>query len=135
VEGVVSLSVPSISCDYDGKPHIAVIVEDLIYKIVYTNKTQGVWGSPVLVICDEDFYSSTIKLNIDKKGFAHIVFDYYPSVSESQLRYTHTLEPVGQAWPIQPPNPADLNLIIIVVAGVAASGVIAGISVYMLKKR
>ncbi|MEM2907018.1 MAG: hypothetical protein QW739_02950 [Candidatus Odinarchaeota archaeon] len=134
VEGFNSIYSPSISCDYDGKPHIAVIVEELIYKILYTNKTQGVWNSPVLVVGDEDFYSYTTNIQIDKKGFAHIVFDYYPSISESQIVYTHTLEPVGTAWPIPPPIPGDLTLIIIIIAGVSAAGVIAGISVYMLKK-
>ncbi len=124
---------PAISCDYDSKPHIAFIAEKDTYQLLYLNKTMGSWGTPVVVVDNADtFYSN---MQIGRNGFAHIIFSFYLEWSETRIAYTHTLEPVGSAWPAPTPSSADLTMIIIIVVSTSVVVVIAGITVYMVKKR
>ncbi|WEU40539.1 MAG: hypothetical protein OdinLCB4_001010 [Candidatus Odinarchaeum yellowstonii] len=136
VDGIDYIYTPSIGCDYDNNPHIAFITETDTIDLKYTNKTQGTWGTPVLVAGgDEDFDASATQIFIDRQGYAHIIFDFWPGTSEVVIRYTHTTEPVGSAWPTPPPTTGDLTLYVIIV-GIATAAVIAGsVAFYMLKKR
>lgn len=135
LENVYSIFGVSVSCDYDGKPHVAFIAEQDDYGLFYTNKTQSTWGSPVLVVGYEYFYSCSTQIQVDRNGFAHIVFDSWDNDPETQVEYTHTTESVASAWPAPAPETGDLTIIIVIVGGVASAAVVAGVAVYMLKKR